>query len=479
MLKKAILHPPFPRRAKTRPFPGFVLTSKKSSTYRWEGAGLGRLRAGRLKYRYASGFFSAAALLNGLFEHPAGHRIVTCGVVGLWARNRFSIAYRAGDQCRAPAHRVVSITVVLLLLSSLVVHAEQSSPHDRGWEYGAYLDAAYGLNVNFPDNHRWRGKQTSPRTNELAPNLGLVYLRKEPKRESRWGMELAAQGGYDTKDLVPNEHPMSGADTLRHLARANVSYLAPVGNGLELTGGLMKGFINYESFYAKDNFNYTRAYLTDYNPNFIFAVGGRYPVTPNIDVGLHILNGFQYLSHPNNLPSYGMELDWRMTRRTTFYQNVYYGPDQPQTGMKYWRLFSDSTVQWRNEDMTVALSYDLGTENAAEEPGAPRQFWMGSALFTQWTLSGPWTVGVRPEFFWDRNGILTQFEQLLLGITSTLSYKRHLGPHLAIVRLEYRFDRSTGSEGGFFKDGEAAPGVPKLVKDQHVIWLGLMWAFDS
>jgi hypothetical protein len=52
-------------------------------------------------------------------------------------------------------------------------------------------------------------------------------------------------------------------DTLRHLARANVSYLAPIGNGLELTGGLMKGFINYESFYAKDNFNYTRAYLTD------------------------------------------------------------------------------------------------------------------------------------------------------------------------------------------------------------------------
>jgi hypothetical protein len=93
---------------------------------------------------------------------------------------------------------------------------------------------------------------------------------------------------------------------------------------------------------------------------------------------------------------------------------VYYGPDQPQTDMKYWRLFSDSTVQWRNEDMTVALSYDLGTENASDEPGAPRQFWMGLALCTQWALSGPWAVGVWPEFFWDRNGILTQFEQLLL-----------------------------------------------------------------
>jgi hypothetical protein len=388
---------------------------------------------------------------------------------------------------QTPLGRLRPVCVVAAAFICLGLHAglafakdpDERSPPERGWQYGAYLDVGYGLNFNFPENHQWRSKQTAPRTNEVAPNMGLAYLRKEPRLDSRWGMELAVQGGYDTNELVPHEHAMSGADTLRHLARANVSYLAHVGNGLELTAGLMKGFINYESFYAKDNFNYTRAYLTDYNPNFIFAIGGRYPITPNVDVGFHVLNGFQYLAHANSLPSYGAELDWRLTTRTTLYQNFYYGPDQPDTGLKFWRAFSDSTLQWRGESLTVALSYDVGTEKSASDPGNPRQFWTASALYTRWSLSGPWAVALRPEVFWDRNGLLTDAQQLLWGVTSTLDYQKHLGPHLAVIRLEYRYDRSTGPQGGFFKDGEIAPGTPRFVRDQHVIWLGLMWAFDS
>lgn len=356
--------------------------------------------------------------------------------------------------------------------------AGDTTAEERGWRYGAYLDAAYGLNMNFPENHRWRSKQTTPRTNEFAPNMGLAYLRKEPQEQSRWGMEVAVQGGYDTNDLVPQEQPVAAADVLRHLARANVSYLAPIGNGLELTAGLLKGFINYESFYAKNNFNYTRAYLTDYNPNFMFAVGGRYTITPNVDVGFHVLNGFQHLAHPNDVPSYAVELDWRMTTHTMLFQNVYYGPDQSNTGLKYWRLFSDSTVQWRSQDWTVALSYDLGTEQAEDQPHHPRQFWMASALFTQYELGGPWAVGVRPEFFWDRDGILTQARQLLVGMTSTLSYTRHFGHQVGIVRLEYRFDHSSGSEAGFYRHA-VSPVQPRLAGDQHVIWLGLIWAFDA
>jgi hypothetical protein len=34
MLKKALLHPPFPRRAKTDPRPSFVLASLGGSTYK-------------------------------------------------------------------------------------------------------------------------------------------------------------------------------------------------------------------------------------------------------------------------------------------------------------------------------------------------------------------------------------------------------------------------------------------------------------
>ena len=56
-----MITPAHPRRAMTRLIPVFVLVSKESSTY---PTGIGAPGAGRVKYRYASGFFSAAALLT-------------------------------------------------------------------------------------------------------------------------------------------------------------------------------------------------------------------------------------------------------------------------------------------------------------------------------------------------------------------------------------------------------------------------------
>ena len=70
MVKKATLHPPNPKRAKTRSFPSRVLVSSASSTYPGVRAGLGRLMVGRVKYWYACGFFSPTASLAPLFEHP-------------------------------------------------------------------------------------------------------------------------------------------------------------------------------------------------------------------------------------------------------------------------------------------------------------------------------------------------------------------------------------------------------------------------
>lgn len=67
---------------------------------------------------------------------------------------------------------------------------------------------------------------------------------------------------------------MPGYDVLRYVSRANLSYRLPVGNGLNLTARLMNSFIGFESFYAKDNPNYTRGWIADYSPYFLMGAGG-------------------------------------------------------------------------------------------------------------------------------------------------------------------------------------------------------------
>lgn len=104
---------------------------------------------------------------------------------------------------------------------------------------------------------------------------------------------------------------------------------------------------------------------------------------------------------------------------------------------------------------------------------------MGAALFTQRHLTGPWSVAVRPEIYWDPQGRMTEHEQLIWANTTTLEYKKHLGRQLVIIRVEHRYDHSTGSQGGFFRDGFSGPGMPKLTAGQHLAILGVIWAFDS
>jgi len=358
----------------------------------------------------------------------------------------------------------------------------QSNSPLPDWHYGAYLDLSYIVNFNFPENHRWRSRTTAQRHNELDPNMALAYVRKDATSESRWGMEFGVQGGYDSKAFafLQGEPKVDGADTLRHFTRANVSYLAPVGGkDLTVTAGLFNSLIGYESLYAKDNFNYTRSWMADNTPYMMFGVNARYPLSDDLTATVYVINAYYHLAHPNDQPSYGGQLSWKATSRVTVTETIYYGPAQANTSMEFWRLYSNYNAEWKGDDVTVALSYDFGTENIAGQPGSPRAFVTAGALFTRWHIAGPWSVGVRPEFYWDRNGRWTGFEQFVKAVTTTLEYKVPYRWTNAALRLEHRYDESTGVDGGFFKRGDVRPGMPGLAKEQHLLLLGLLCTFDS
>jgi hypothetical protein len=374
---------------------------------------------------------------------------------------------------------------ILLWAGALPCHAQEVSPAAEakdasGWRYGAYLDLNYTVDFNFPENHTWRSRTTTPRVNELSPNMGFAYARKDISSDSRWGVELLAQGGYDTKAYAfGNDRPLlAGADTLRHFGRANVSYLVPVGSGLTVQAGLFNSLIGYESLYAKDNINYTRSWIADNSPYQMFGVNARYAPRDDLAMAFFVINGYWHLANPNSLPSYGAQAAWKPTGRLSLTQTVYYGPDQGKTDIQFWRFFSDSIVEWKGDAVLAAVEYQIGTENVAVA-GSPRAFWMGAALPLRWTIGEPWSVAVRPEFFWDRNGRQTGFEQTVKAVTTTLEYRLPHKRTNTILRLEHRFDESTGAAGGFFKRGDISPGMPGLTGSQHLLSLSLLWSFDS
>jgi hypothetical protein len=371
-------------------------------------------------------------------------------------------------------------TFFLLDLHPVAAQDSQAASVQPQWHFGGFLDGAYLYDFNSPSNHVFRDRGTTAYVDELDLDMAAAYLRKDVSEQSRWGMELTVQGGKDSEAFgfsatAPN---LAGARWLRHLGPANLSYLAPLGKGLKIQAGIFSSLIGYDSLYAKDNFNYTRPWGADYTPYLMLGVNASYAFNDKLSAALYVVNGYFHLANANHVPSTGGQIAYQASRRVDLKETVIYGPHQSNTGLPYWRFFSDSIVERKTDRVTTALEFQVGAERVAIS-GSPRAWWMSSQLPIHAVVHGPWSVTVRPEFCWDTEGRWTGSKQLVKAITSTLEYRLPYRHFNAILRLEHRYDNSHGPGGGFFKDGAVAPGEIALTPGQHLVLVGAIFTFDS
>jgi hypothetical protein len=366
---------------------------------------------------------------------------------------------------------------LLLLLTAAAPTPGESASSD--WVYGVYVDVGYLKGDNEPENRAWRSKSTTFKLDRLEANMVTAYVRKEASMSSRWGFEFGLQTGVDTDGLAtspppPSYEPVSDADTWTKFAPSSVSYLFPAGNGLSVTGGLLSGYIAYESYHSINNPNYTRGYLTDNVPYFSWGVQASYPFNDRFTADLIVMTGYNYLTNPNNAPSWGTQLTWRPVDSFTFVQNLYYGPDQSETAIEYWRFLSDTIVEWQSGMFLLAAAFDFGNERQAWLPDTPYYQWMSGAVWGRVEISESWRFAVRPEFYWDPDGLMTGARQTISAVSTTVEYHSSFLKYNDLsARVEYRFDRSTGGEGGFYAGADN-----RLVPDQNLFILAFLWVFD-
>jgi hypothetical protein len=368
----------------------------------------------------------------------------------------------------------VAAALVLVLACAASAVAQPPDPPPPV-QYGGFVDIGDLYTSSSPANHLFRNRGTTPRVNELDVNMAAAYVRKSASESSRLGFEATAQTGEDTKIFgfsatAPN---IGNADVLLHLGPSNVSYLAPVGNGLTIQGGIFSSLIGYDSLYAKDNFNYTRPWGADYTPYLMLGVNAAYPVTPRLTVTGILVNGYWHLANANNVPSAGAQIAYKATDTVAMKQTVLYGPHQTATSLEFWRVLSDTIVERKTSRLTTAFEYQFSTERV-DVAGGTRAYWMSVQGPVHWPVAGPVSATLRPEISWDSDGRWTGFPQTVKALTATLEYRAPFRAAQAIVRGEYRVDDSRGSGGGFFDDGEG-----QLTPTQNLFVLGVIVTFDG
>jgi len=135
------------------------------------------------------------------------------------------------------------LQTAVVVLAAARASAQSASPPDRrsiAWQYGAFIDVGRLFSSTSPSNHLFRNRGTTPRLDEWDLNMTAAYLKKAASETARLGVEVTVQEGRDSETFgfsatAPN---IGGAHWLLHLGPTNVSYLAPVGNGLTVQGGI-------------------------------------------------------------------------------------------------------------------------------------------------------------------------------------------------------------------------------------------------
>src|SRR6185503_16386275 len=116
---------------------------------------------------------------------------------------------------------VISTTIVSLNAQE----KEEGQQSDRKWQFGGFVDSAYLLNFNHPENRLVRSRGTAFRTDSVWLNMAGFYARKRPSADSPWGAEATVHAGKDAElfgfsATAPN---IAGYKFLRQLGPTNVS----------------------------------------------------------------------------------------------------------------------------------------------------------------------------------------------------------------------------------------------------------------
>jgi hypothetical protein len=347
-----------------------------------------------------------------------------------------------------------------IVAALLLAQAAPPSTEPQGIALHGWADVFYGLNFNRPaDGASFLPGTgtTAKRANEVNLNAAALDASLDPGPVG-FHLTVAVGSGTDVLHAGEPTAPATGLEIWRAVYQASVSYKAPVGRGLLLEAGIYPSHIGYESFFSKDNGNYTRSWMGDFSPYYQAGLKIAYPFDDHWSAQIHFLNGWQIIGDNNHAKAVGTQVAWTNDSVSLAF-NTFAGPELPGDD-SHWRLFGDLVAQWKASGwLALGASADVGRQ---DRPGGAA-VWDGAALYARFALHPKAALALRAEYYDDRDGFFSGTPQLLVEGTATLELRP--ADHL-IFKLEARQDVS---DARVFQGTLDATGTATTSKAQTLV----------
>ena len=363
---------------------------------------------------------------------------------------------------------VVAVALVTVLAAPAAAQAPTPSSTGtpaffRNIQFGGLADVYYDYNSNKTEGDApFRNFDT--RHNAVRFSMAQLWLAKGPTADSRVGFNAKLHLGH-ASDLVHAAEP-STLDAFDHIQQLYVSYLAPVGTGLQIEAGKFVTQHGAEVIEAKDNWNYSRSLLFALAiPYYHVGVRATYNVNDKVSFMGAVVNGWNNLKDNNGAKTFGGQVIVKPVSQLSIVQNYMVGAEQADNDDDVRHLFDTTVTVTASPKVSVMANYDYGKDAVA---GAGVS-WQGLAGYLK-VQATPWFAVIpRVEWFDDPDGFMTGTSQAMKDATITGEFKL-IKINGLLSRVEYRRDLS---DSAVFTKNTGAK-----VKSQSTFGLGFLYSYS-
>jgi hypothetical protein len=356
--------------------------------------------------------------------------------------------------------------------------ASQSAPAPaadpfKGIQFGVAVEGFYQYNWNQPFDRVNLLRAYDTRANVFGLQQAAVVVESAPNVDEgrRFGARIDLQFGQATETVQGSAANEPRPDVYRHIWQAYGTYVFPVGRGLQTDFGKFASNLGYETNYAKDNNNFSRAYLFNFLPFYHSGLRMTLPLNDKVSVMYMLTNGIQQTEDFNDFKSNHVTAIVKPTGKVSWTVNCYFGQEQSDAGEPtgpdgYFRVFDTYVAYTATDALSVGLDVNYVTNEANKAD--PTTALQGTGLYARYQVAAPAAFALRYERL-DDEGLFGGIDQVLQELTLTAEYKFADG---FLLRGEFRRDWSNEP---FFTGAEP----DDLRRHQNTALVGLVWWFGN
>jgi hypothetical protein len=298
-----------------------------------------------------------------------------------------------------------------------------------------YLQGGYTYNFEDPQSQVNDFRIFDHEANSFTLDLAqLIFAKDAPVNGV--GYKLKVSAGETAKFI--HSAGLGNPDESFDLTEAYISYVAPIGKGLNFAFGKMVTYMGSEVIEAKDDQNYSRSFLFNYAIPFTqTGLKAGYTFNDMLGANLYVVNGWDNSDDNNNGKSFGASISFTPVEKVSMLFNTMYGPEQNGDTADNRFIFDWVGIIKPMKNLMLNLNADYGTEKNALPTGDAT--WQGIAGIAKYDFSEMYSIAVRAEYFDDKDGFRTGTAQKLKEVTITPQVQ--LAENF-LMRPEYRHDWS-------------------------------------